>query len=65
MYTWEGMHKMTFGEIMEAFHNGELEGCYWLYPDNTEGAIDTRGLTVEDIIERLEQGIEVGFENEE
>ena len=35
-YTWLGMQKLTWEEVLQRHENGELAGCFRLYDDNSE-----------------------------
>lgn len=38
-YKWSGMKKLTWEDVKKLHRNGELVGCYKLYPDGTESEI--------------------------
>lgn len=40
-YKWLGMRVLEWNEVKELHEKGELTGCYKLYPDGTEGQIDS------------------------
>jgi len=40
MYTYEGVCKMSFEEVVVRHRDGTLMGCLKLYPDNTECYIE-------------------------
>ena len=60
-YTWPGMRKMTIQEVIDRFEAGELEGCFYLYDDETEAMIDGNA-TLEEISNQLARGVEIGEE---
>lgn len=60
-YTWAGMKKISFDEVMQRHEKDELVGCFRLYDDDTEGQIDP-GYDIQDIIEHYERGGEFGIE---
>ena len=39
-YTWLGMRKLTWEEVLQRHEKGELAGCFRLYDDNSEAMID-------------------------
>ena len=39
-YTWEGMRKISWEQVIKYHRNGELVGCFRLYDDDTEGMIE-------------------------
>ena len=39
-YTWLGMQKLTWEEVLQRHEKGELAGCFRLYGDNSEAMID-------------------------
>ena len=36
-YTWLGMQKLTWEEVLQRHEKGELAGCFRLYDDNSTG----------------------------
>lgn len=60
-YTWEGMEKLTWEEVKQLHYKGELVGCFKLYPDETEGMIES-GYDWQDIVNHYDNGGEFGFE---
>ena len=34
-YTWLGMQKLTWEEVLQRHEKGELAGCFRLYDDNS------------------------------
>ena len=39
-YTWLGMRKLTWEEVLQRHEKDELAGCFRLYDDNSEAMID-------------------------
>lgn len=54
-YKWLGMRTLKWEEVKELHENNELAGCYKLYPDGTEGQIDS-GYDWKDIEHHYENG---------
>lgn len=63
MYLWRGMDILEEEEALLLHKAGQLTGCYWLYPDNTEGYISEEPDEEEFIQRFYEQGIQIGREN--
>lgn len=60
-YTCEGMNVLTTAQVGARFANDGLVGCYKLYPDNTESAIEVP-ITLEEVMNDLDKGIKFGEE---
>lgn len=58
-YKWIGMRIIPWDEVQELHKNGKLAGCYRLYPDNSEGQIDS-GYTWEEMVKHHDNGGEFG-----
>lgn len=54
-YRWLGMRTLTWEEVKELHEKNELAGCYKLYPDGTEGQIDS-GYDWKEIAKHYENG---------
>ena len=61
MYTWEGMRILPREEAISRFYKGELLGCYYCYPDDTEAQID-EAVSFTRLMEYLDMGIQIGIE---
>lgn len=60
-YTWCGMKKMSWRDVLELHDREELVGCFLLYPDGTEAEIED-GYDFEEIIRHHQSGGEFGYE---
>lgn len=60
-YKWLGMRVIPWDEVQELHKEGELAGCYRLYPDNSEGQID-RGYSWDEMVKHHDNGGEFGEE---
>ena len=45
-YTWLGMRKLTWEEVLQRHEKGELAGCFRLYDDNSEAVLPVTGYTI-------------------
>ena len=61
-YTWLGMRKLTWEEVLQRHEKGELAGCFRLYDDNSEAMIDRGYDFAGDILAHHEKGGEFGEE---
>ena len=61
-YTWLGMRKLTWEEVLQRHENDELAGCFRLYEDNSEAMIDRGYDFTGDILAHHEKGGEFGEE---
>ena len=59
-YTWLGMQKLTWEEVLQRHENGELAGCFRLYDDNSEAMIDRGYDFAGDILAHHKKGGEFG-----
>ena len=48
-YTWLGMRKLTWEEVLQRHEKDELAGCFRLYDDNSEAMIEKGGEFGEEI----------------
>lgn len=60
-YTWLGMRKLTWEEVLQRHENGELAGCFRLYDDNSEAMIDRGYDFAGDILAHHKKGGEFGI----
>ena len=60
-YTWSGMKKISFEEVMQRHKQDELVGCFKLYDDESESQIEP-DYKLEDIIRHYNNGGEFGIE---
>ena len=60
-YTWSGMKKISFEEVMQRHKQDELVGCFKLYDDESESQIE-EGYNLQEIINHYEFGGEFGIE---
>lgn len=61
-YTWKGMRKLTWEEVLHMHKKGELVGCFRLYDDNSEAMIGRGYDFTGDILAHHENGGEFGEE---
>ena len=61
-YTWLGMQKLTWEEVLQRHEKGELAGCFRLYDDNSEAMIDRGYDFAGDILAHHKKGGEFGEE---
>lgn len=61
-YTWLGMRKLTWEEVLQRHEKGELAGCFRLYDDNSEAMIDRGYDFAGDILAHHKKGGEFGEE---
>ena len=61
-YTWLGMQKLTWEEVLQRHEKGELAGCFRLYGDNSEAMIDRGYDFAGDILAHHKKGGEFGEE---
>lgn len=61
-YTWLGMRKLTWEEVLQRHKKDELAGCFRLYDDNSEAMIDRGYDFAGDILTHHEKGGEFGEE---
>lgn len=59
-YTWLGMQKLTWEEVLQRHEKGELAGCFRLYDDNSEAMIDRGYDFAGDILAHHKKGGEFG-----
>lgn len=59
-YTWLGMQKLTWEEVLQRHEKGELAGCFRLYDDNSEAMIDRGYDFAGDILAHHKKGCEFG-----
>ena len=59
-YTWLGMRKLTWEEVLQRHEKGELAGCFRLYDDNSEAMIDRGYDFAGDILAHHKKGGEFG-----
>lgn len=61
-YTWLGMRKLIWEEVLQRHEKGELAGCFRLYDDNSEAMIDRGYDFAGDILVHHKKGGEFGKE---
>lgn len=61
-YTWLGMRKLTWEEVLQRHEKDELAGCFRLYDDNSEAMIGRGYDFAGDILAHHEKGGEFGEE---
>ena len=61
-YTWLGMRKLTWEEVLQRHENDELAGCFRLYEDNSKAMIDRGYDFTGDILAHHKKGGEFGEE---
>lgn len=59
-YRWQGMTILTPAEVDILYKKGLLDGCFKLYPDQTESLID--GISLSEIKDHYDKGGEFGEE---
>lgn len=60
IYTYEGIRKMSFEEVVTRHREDTLVGCLKLYSDNTECYIEDYAW--KDIVNHIDSGGEIGYE---
>ena len=63
MYTWGGMEKISFEEVLKRHHDGSLVGAFMLYPDGSEALIEN-DYDINDILNHHYMGGEFGDEKD-
>lgn len=62
-YTYPGMRKLNYGEVIKRHKEGSLVGCFLLYDDNTESTIP-KNYEWKDVAAHILSGGMVGEERE-